>query len=89
MHILFIRLGGNTIVLAFKKNMSIQFKRCSSSADVPKRAHVGSAGYGTWSAEKVALKPWDREFVLIDLKIAIPEGYYGRWSFWHCKKNIA
>ena len=39
---------------------------------------VGSAGYGIWSAEKVALKPWDREFVLIDLKIAIPEGYYGR-----------
>ena len=58
--------------------MSVEFKRCSSTAHVPKRAHEGSAGYDVWSAVKVILKPWNLEFVFIDLKIAIPEGYYGR-----------
>ena len=36
--------------------MFIEFKRCSSGAHVPKRAHVGPAGYDVWSAEKVILK---------------------------------
>ena len=58
--------------------MSIEFKRCSSSAHVPKRAHNGAVEYDVWSAQKVILKPWSREFVLIDLKVAIPEGYYER-----------
>ena len=48
------------------------------SAHVPKRAHNASAVYDVWSAEKVILKLWSREYVLIDLKVAIPEGYYGR-----------
>ena len=56
--------------------MSIEFKRCSSGAHVPKIAHVGSAGYDIWSAEKVILNSQSREFVLIDLKMAIPDGYY-------------
>ena len=58
--------------------MSIMYKRCSAAAKVPKRAHVGSAVYDIWSAEKVIFKPWSREFVLIDLKIAISDGFYGR-----------
>ena len=48
------------------------------SAHVPKRAQNASAVYDVWSAEKVILKLWSREYVLIDLKVAIPEGYYGR-----------
>ena len=56
----------------------IEMKRCSSAAHVPKRAHDGSAGYDVWSSEKVNLKPLGGEFVLIDLKVAIPEGFYGR-----------
>ena len=63
--------------IVFKK-LSVEFKKCSSSAHVPKRAHNGSAIYDVWSAEKVILKLWSREYVLIDLKVAIPEGYYGR-----------
>ena len=58
--------------------MSVEFKRCSSTAHVPKRAHEGSAGYDVWSAVKVILKPWNEELVLIDLKVAIPESFYGR-----------
>ena len=58
--------------------MSNEFKRCSSAAHVPKRAHEGSAGYDVWSAVKVILKPWNEELVLIDLKVAIPERFYGR-----------
>ena len=57
--------------------MSIGFKRCSSVAHVPKRAHNGSTGYDVSSAEKVILKPWSQEFFLISLKVAIPEGCYG------------
>ena len=34
------------------------YKRCSTAAKVPKRAHVGSAVYDLWSAEKVIFKPW-------------------------------
>ena len=58
--------------------MSNVFKRCSSAAHVPKRAHKNYAWYDVWFAEKVILKPCNQEFVLIDLKVAIPEGYYGR-----------
>ena len=58
--------------------MSIEFKRCSSAAHVPKTAHNASAGYDIWCGEKVILKPWSRKVILTDLKQAIPEGYYGR-----------
>ena len=60
------------------REMSIEFKRYSSAARVPKQAHNGFVGYDFWSAEKVILKPWNQEFVLIDLKVEIPEAYYGR-----------
>ena len=67
------------LVKIINEKMSIiEMKRCSSAAHVSKRAHDGSAGYDVWSAEKVNLKLWGREFVLIDLKVAVPEGFYGR-----------
>ena len=58
--------------------MSIEFKRCSSAAHAPKRSQIISAGYDIWSAEKLILKPWSRNFTLSDLKLATPQGYYGR-----------
>ena len=58
--------------------MPIEFKKFSSAAHVPKRVHNTSAGYDIWCAEKVILKPWSRNVILTDLKLAIPEGYCGR-----------
>ena len=58
--------------------MSIESERCSSAAHVPKRVHNISVGYDIWCAEKVILKPWSRNVILTDLKLAIPEGYCGR-----------
>ena len=58
--------------------MSIEYKRYSSNAHVPKTAYPGSAGYNPWEAETKVLKPWSRELIIFDLFIAIPEGYYGR-----------
>ena len=67
------------LVTIINEKMSIiEMKRCGSASHGLKQAHVGSAGYDVWSAEKVNLKPWGREFVLIDLKVAIPEGFYRR-----------
>ena len=60
------------------KEMSIEFKRYSVNAHVPKRAYPGSAGYDLFAAERKVLKPWSRELFRLDLLIAIPEGYYGR-----------
>ena len=61
---------------SFKEN--VYWVQKISAARVPKQAHNGSAGYDVWSAEKVILKPWNQEFVLIGLKVAIPEAYSGR-----------
>lgn len=58
--------------------MSIEYKRCSSRAHVPKRAYQASAGYGLLSAERKILKPWNKEIVKLDLNIAFLNGYYGR-----------
>ena len=67
------------LVTIINEKMSIiEMKRCCSASHGLKQAHVGSAGYDGCSAEKVNLKPWGREFVLIDLKVAVPEGFYRR-----------
>ena len=58
--------------------MSIEFKKFSIVAHVPKRVRNTSAGYDIWCAEKVILKPWSRNVILTDLKLAIPEGYCGK-----------
>ena len=60
------------------KKVSVEYKRLSSAAHVPKRAYNGSTGYDLCSAEKKNLKPWSNNFILVDLCMAIPEGYYGR-----------
>ena len=60
------------------EEISIEYKRYSVNAHVPKGAYRGSAGYDLWAAEKEVLKPWSRELIRLDLFIAIPEGYYGR-----------
>ena len=58
--------------------MSIEYKRHSRNAHIPKRAYAGSAGYNLCAAETKVLKPWSRELISLDLNIAIPEECYGK-----------
>ena len=48
------------VTIINEKTSIIEMKRCCSASHGPKQAHVGSAGYDVWSAEKVNLKPWGR-----------------------------
>ena len=58
--------------------MSIECKKYSSNAHIPKRAYPDSAGYDFQAAETKVLKSWNRELIRLDLLMAIPKGYYGR-----------
>ena len=58
--------------------MSIEFKRYSENACVPLRQTSGSAGYDLYAVEDKIIKSCGKELVRVDLKMAIPYGYYGR-----------
>lgn len=47
-------------------------------AILPKQAKPGDAGFDLYSVERLILQPGQRAVIKTGLKIAIPEGYYGR-----------
>ena len=57
--------------------LRVAFRRLSSGARVPERAHAGDAGYDLRSVEDVELAPGDRALVRTGISVAIPEGYAG------------
>ena len=61
-----------------KMSISIDFKRYSKNACVPLRETSDSAGYNLYAAEDKISKSCGREFVRLDLQIAIPDGYHSR-----------
>ena len=58
--------------------MSIEYKRTSSGAHVPKKTFPKPAGYDLWAVERKILKPRTRELIKLELSIEISKGFYGR-----------
>lgn len=57
--------------------MKLPFRRLSSEATAPARAHAGDAGYDLASVESATLAPGERALVGTGISVAIPEGYAG------------
>jgi dUTP pyrophosphatase len=58
--------------------MTLRFERTCGEARVPTKATPGSAGFDLYSVEDVVILSGDRARVSTGLRIALPEGCYGR-----------
>lgn len=58
--------------------LTVFFKLLHPSAIVPTRANNTDAGYDLFALEDIRLQPGERMLVKTGLKVAIPEGFYGR-----------
>ena len=54
------------------------FKRCQSDARAPLRAYPDSAGNDLYANETKILPARGRVHVCVDLKLAIPKGFFGQ-----------
>ena len=57
---------------------SIQVKRLSDSAIVPRKGTYGSAGYDLYASAECCIPAKGKAIVKTDIAMAIPYGYYGR-----------
>lgn len=57
---------------------SIQVKRLSDSAIVPRKGTIGSAGYDLYASAECCVSAKGKAIVKTDISMAIPYGYYGR-----------
>ena len=57
--------------------MRVAFRRLSSRAQAPARAHPGDAGYDLVAAEEAVLPPGGRAVVGTGMAVAVPSGYAG------------
>ena len=57
--------------------MNVPFRRLSSEAQEPLRAHSGDAGYDLCSIDGLMLAPGERALVRTGISVAIPGGYAG------------
>ena len=57
---------------------SIEVKRLSDSAIVPKKGTYGSAGYDLYASEECFIPAKGKAIVKTGIAMAIPYGYYGR-----------
>ena len=56
----------------------IPYTKTSPEAKEPSQANFSDAGYDLFSTEELNLKPFERSVVKTGIKLALPEGYYGR-----------
>lgn len=57
---------------------SIQVKRLSDSAIMPRKGTIGSAGYDLYASTECCVPAKGKAIVKTDIAMAIPYGYYGR-----------
>lgn len=53
-------------------------QRINPEAVIPTRATPGSAGMDLYAIDDVVIQPGDIKLLKLGIKVAIPEGYYGR-----------
>ena len=56
----------------------IPYTKTSPEAKEPSQANFSDAGYDLFSTEELNLKPFERSVVKTGIKLALPEGHYGR-----------
>ena len=57
---------------------SIQVKRLSDNAILPRKGTIGSAGYDLYASAECLIPARGKAIVKTDIAMAIPYGYYGR-----------
>ena len=57
---------------------SIQVKRLSDAAILPRKGTMGSAGYDLYASTECVVPAKGKAIVKTDIAMAIPYGYYGR-----------
>ena len=57
---------------------SIQVKRLSDAAILPRKGTMGSAGYDLYASAECVVPAKGKAIVKTDIAMAIPYGYYGR-----------
>lgn len=58
--------------------IDVNYYPTSDNCKVPTKSTVDSAGYDLYSAEKKEILPWQNAPVSLDLKLAIPVGFFGK-----------
>ena len=61
-----------------EQELIISISSINDKATIPTRAHSSDAGHDLYSVEECRLKPLERKLVKTGIKIAVPEGFYGR-----------
>jgi dUTP pyrophosphatase len=57
---------------------SIQVKRLSDAAIIPRKGTIGSAGYDLYASTECLVPAKGKAIIKTDIAMAIPYGYYGR-----------
>lgn len=60
------------------QSLIIPISNINPEATLPERAHSSDAGHDLFSLGDCRLKPLERKLVKTGIRMAIPEGYYGR-----------
>lgn len=60
------------------QDLIIPISNINPEAILPQRAHHSDAGHDLFSLDDCSLEPLERRLVKTGIKMAIPEGYYGR-----------
>ena len=69
------------IILYLERNeILVQLNRFSKDVSIPKKMYPNSAGYDLYANEIVKVFAGSRSLVLLDLRMVIPKGYFGRMS---------
>ena len=66
------------IILYLERNeILVQLNRFSKDVSIPKKMYPNSAGYDLYANETVKVFAGSRSVVLLDLRMVIPESYFG------------
>ena len=64
----------------FESELLIKVNRSSNEVLIPKKMYVDSAGHDLFANESIKVCAGSRALVTVDLRMAIPKGFFGRIS---------
>ena len=74
------QLNGNMIMPFLESELLIKVNRSSNEVLIPKKMYVDSAGHDLFANESIKVCAGSRALVTVDLRMAIPKGFFGRIS---------
>ena len=63
-----------------ESELLIKLNGSSNEVLIPKKMYVDSAGHDLFANESIKVHAGSRALVTVDLRVAIPEGFFGRIS---------